>query len=275
MGFDLNTVKKEATRRPHKILIYAAGGYGKTSLAAQFPNPIFLTTKGENGLAKLISEGQLPPVARIEDDQGHTPAKWADVLSVVRALRTQPHEYRYLVVDTGNGLETMLQQSVCDDRFRGDWGEAGFMSFHRGYKIAGHEWRQFLMDELEPLNVERDIGIIILAHSQVTDFKNPMGKDYSQYSPNLHKDVVNETYQWADMVWFGDYKVSSDYADDKDKKAVASGGKSRWLFTSGRPAYYAKSRVGVPDEIKMGDNAAESYKLLCAALKGASNGHQS
>jgi len=274
-AFGLATVQLGAKRKPHKILLYAAGGWGKTSIAAQFPKPLFLTTKGENGLVKLVAEGQLPEVPRIENEAGETPTRWAEVRDVIRDLREKEHDYKHLIIDTGNGLEDMLKQDICEREFGGDWSEKGFVSFHRGYKITAEKWREFLADELEPLNAKRGIGIIMLAHAKVSDFKNPMGKDYSTYSPNMHSEVVNVTYQWADMVWFGGWRVSAEYADDQDKKAIGQGGKSRMLFTSQRPAYYAKSRVGVPEELEMGKTPNESYALLCGALKGASRGLES
>lgn len=268
-GFGLGTIQTEAKRKPHKIVLYAPGGWGKTSLAAQFPKTLFLTTSGENGLVKLVAEGQVPAVPRVENANGDTPAVWADVRDVVRDLREADHDYRYLAIDTGNGLEEMLRQEVCETEFHGDWSEKGFMSFHRGYKITAERWREFLTNELEPINAKRNVGIIMLCHSKVTDFKNPMGKDYSTYAPNMHDAIVGNTYQWADMVWFGGWRVSAEYADEGDKKATAQGGKARMLYTSQRPAYYAKSRVGVPDELEMGKTPEESYRVLCDALKGA------
>src|SRR6187397_511590 len=64
--------------RPQKTVIYGPEGIGKTTLAAQFPAPIFLDT--ESGSHHL-------EVARLP-----APKSWDEVTSAVHALSTEPHE---------------------------------------------------------------------------------------------------------------------------------------------------------------------------------------
>ena len=59
--------------------------------AAQFPAPLFLDTEG--GTHHL-------DVARLP-----APKTWADVVSGIAALATEPHEFKTLVLDTVDWLE--------------------------------------------------------------------------------------------------------------------------------------------------------------------------
>jgi hypothetical protein len=268
MAFGLSTVQTEVKRKtPDKIVIYSVPGWGKTSLAAQFPKPLFLTTRGENGLQKLIANDALPPVPRVEDEHGNTPQYWDDVIGILRELYRTDHDYKYLVFDTANGIEEMLQQHVCKTEFGGEWGEKGYAAFGRGNQSVAVQWSDFLRGPLESLNRDRGMGIILLAHSAVREIKNPEGPDYSQFRPSLHDKNIPAMFGWADHVFFGGYKVSAD-KDAGDKTAKASGGRTRFLFTGYSPAREAKTRAGMPEEIKLGRTPAESFQILCDTMKG-------
>jgi hypothetical protein len=45
---------------PNRYAFHAAPGFGKTSILAFSNAPIFLMTRGEDGLKSLIASGQLP-----------------------------------------------------------------------------------------------------------------------------------------------------------------------------------------------------------------------
>ena len=39
-------ITRGAAQKPQKVVIYGVEGIGKTTLAAQFPNPLFIDTEG-------------------------------------------------------------------------------------------------------------------------------------------------------------------------------------------------------------------------------------
>ncbi|WP_221627782.1 AAA family ATPase, partial [Proteus mirabilis] len=58
------------------------------------------------------------------------------------------------------------------------------------------------------------------------------------------------TKEWGDMVLFCNYKTLSIAADDKGSKFKGQGGK-RVIYTTHHPAWDAKNRFSLPDEMDM------------------------
>ena len=99
----LRAVTAGTRRLPTRLFVYAHEKWGKTSLAAFAPRPVFLMTRGETGLETLIAAGQPPATDHFRDPA----AEWADVLHAVRALTVEVHSFGTLVLDTANGAERL------------------------------------------------------------------------------------------------------------------------------------------------------------------------
>src|SRR4051794_21872097 len=124
-------------------------------------------TRGETGLTTLIDAGRVPETPHFPEI-----ANWPDLLSAVEAIRTEPHEYRTLVLDALNGAERLCHEHVCDREFGGRWGRDGFTSFMTGYEVSLADWRAFLT-ALDRLRAERRMAILALCHSKISQYKNP------------------------------------------------------------------------------------------------------
>ena len=85
--------------RPQKVVIYGAEGIGKSTLAAQFPNPLFIDTEG--GTAQL-------DVRRIEK-----PGSFDELISVVNEVAADPDICKTLILDTADWAEQMCIAGVC------------------------------------------------------------------------------------------------------------------------------------------------------------------
>src|SRR5215831_12187369 len=107
--FALTDITVDAKPTPKRYGLHAKPGWGKTSFAAQAPKPVFLQTKGETGLETLIESRQLPPTAHLPEI-----LNWGDLLSAVKFLRTEPHEFKTLVIDTMPGAERLCYEFVCE-----------------------------------------------------------------------------------------------------------------------------------------------------------------
>ncbi|HET9087159.1 MAG TPA: ATP-binding protein [Acidobacteriaceae bacterium] len=248
---------------PNRYLLHAREGFGKTSFAAQTPKPVFIQTRGETGLDTLIQAGQLPETPHFPEI-----STWDEVLSAVRALRDEPHEYKTLVFDTVNGAERLCYEHVCKRDYAGDWTDKGFSSYMRGYEVAQTDWRGFvaLLDELR---VSRKMTVFLLVHSKIKQFKNPDGPDYDKWTPDMHDKCWSITHKWADCVLFGNFESTIKVKrGDPGDKGKATGVTHRVMYTQHRAAWDAKNRLGLPEEIDMGTNAQEAWANFVAALKG-------
>lgn len=272
----LSDVRTTGPGLPNRYILHAVEKWGKTSLAAKFPKPIFIQTQGETGLESLIDAGRIGAIPHFPECD-----TWGDVLSSVNALRTSEHEYRTLVIDTLNGAERQCHEHVCARDFDGDWGEKGFTGYQRGPEIAIADWIQLLTD-LDRLRVERRMTVVAICHTKIKNFKNPEGPDYERYQPDMNDKTWGKSHKWADIILFGNYETST-MAVKTDKKTGAQkgkgvGGQRRVIYTERTAAYDAGNRIGLPPEIDGGESADEAWKNLSTAIitaRKATEGTQS
>lgn len=242
---------------PSRVVFHAVEGVGKTSFAAHAPGVVFSMTKGETGLLSLIDNGRLP-----ETDHFDEAFRWRDLLADVQYLLDTKTGHRGYAIDTLNGAERLCFEHVCEDLFDGSWKD--FDAFGRGVNVALAEWGRFitLLDELRQA---RRIGIICLAHTKVSTYKNPLGEDYDRFTPAMHAQTWGVALKWADIVLFGNFDV-------KVKKGIGAkgkgeGGDKRTLYTRRTAAYDAKERAGLPPSIPLGARPEEGWANFAAALK--------
>jgi hypothetical protein len=263
--FTMSDVQTKGPSLPNRYGFHAGPGFGKTSVLAYSPSPIFVMTKGETGLTTLIDSGQLPPTPYLPECE-----TWADLVAAVRFLHDGEHDRKTLVIDTANGAERMMHEHVCQRDFDGDWGERGFSGYMRGYDVAMADWKLFL-NSLDELRKDRGMTVFMLIHTRIKTFKNPSGADYDRYVPEMHEKTWTATKGWLDCILFGNFEVvvkQGTKTVDASKKGKASEVSHRILYTnSDNPIFDAKNRFGLPDEIEMGDNAKEAWTNFATAMK--------
>ncbi len=265
--FSLANVATKGPSLPNRWGMHSGPGFGKTSLLAYSNKPIFLMTRGETGLTALINSGQLPPTAHLPEMES-----WGDLIAAVKFLKDEQHDFKTLVIDTANGAERMMHEYVCERDYGGDWGEKGFMGYMRGYDVALSEWRMFL-NSLDELREKRGMTIFMLIHTKIKTFKNPAGADYDRYAPEMHEKTWGLTKGWLDAILFGNFEVvvtqgNKNVTDERGKKGKAADKSHRILYTSSEnPIFDAKNRLGLADEIDMGDSPQEGWNALVQAIK--------
>src|SRR5574344_1595319 len=84
-----------------RAVIYGPEGIGKSTMASQFPTPIFVDIEG--GTHAL-------DVARVQ-----SPKSWAALMQLLEefAAGRGPVGFRTLVIDTADWTEKMLKESIC------------------------------------------------------------------------------------------------------------------------------------------------------------------
>ena len=218
-----------------KVVIYGPEGIGKSTLAAQFPDPLFIDTEGST---------KEMDVARLDK-----PTSWEFLLSELEFVRTQC-PCKTLVIDTIDWAEQLCIKCVCDRA-----GKKGIEDFGwgNGWTYEKEEFERFLT-ALEAI-VNAGINVVLTAHAALRKFEQPdeMGS-YDRWEMKLGKKTTNYiaplVKEWADLVLFANYKVISVAADKDGKKHKAQVGK-RIMYTSHHPCWDAKNRYGLPEEIPM------------------------
>ena len=149
-------IKTKGSGLPSRLIIHGVEGVGKTSIAANAPNPIFLMARGETGLETLIDSGRLEEVPHFPESMN-----FSDVIGALEWLRDNDHEYKTVVIDTLNGLERLCHEFVCKRDFANDWGSRGFTSYMTGFEISLADWRLLLnlLDEIREKRAEKEFVI--------------------------------------------------------------------------------------------------------------------
>jgi len=247
------------------VILHGQSGIGKSSFGAASESPVFFLSPGETGLVTLIDAGIVGETPHVE-----VPT-WEELLSITEQLITGNHGAKTLVVDTIDGMERIARTYTCMTDYAGDWSEKGFEGFQRGYRTtANGPWRKFLA-LLDKLRTERKMWIVLLAHTGVSNFRNPRGNDFNSYKPAMHKDIWEVTLGWADIVLFANREIYTD-KQRGELKAKARGIGDRVMMTEWDAVADAKNRHNLPPEISMGSNGAEAWGNFVAALNANKQG---
>ncbi|HYO10947.1 MAG TPA: ATP-binding protein [Tepidisphaeraceae bacterium] len=167
----LRARKPEAVNKRLKLFMFGPAGVGKTTAAVQFPNAYIIDCeRGSENYDKLIA-GSNSVVYQTVDVH--------DVIAEVKALLTEKHEFRTLVIDPITPIYNDLLEK-CEARVGSDFG--------RHYGAANKE-----MKRLANLIMALDMNVVITAHAK------------TEYGENLKKlgytfDGWRQLDYWFDLV---------------------------------------------------------------------------
>lgn len=222
-------VRRGRIPRPQKVVIYGPEGVGKSTLASQTPEPVFLDTEG--GTHHL-------DVVRFD-----SAATWDEITAAVAQLGKADHPFKTLIVDTADWLEKRLAEHLCRKANKDSIEDFGY---GKGWVQLGEEFARFL-SSLDAL-LARGMHVVFLAHSTVRKFEAPdQAGSYDRFELKLSKQAAPLLKEWADVVLFANYVTRIAEKDNGKTRAV--GGKERVLFASHTAAWDAKNRHGLPDKL--------------------------
>ena len=234
MAFDLSSVSKSTGIGAPRILVYGTAGVGKTTFAAQAPDPVFIMTEDGAGTLELSS---FPVVSTFED-----------FMQCITALYGE-HKFASVVVDSLDHLEPLIWKRVCADNSVENIEKLGY---GKGYVMALDYWRE-AMAALNGLRDQKSMAIILIAHHQIKPFKDPELETLDRYEIKLHQKASGLVQESVDAVLFAKHKVSTKTEQlgfgNTRTRGIATG--QRVLATVETPAYLAKNRYGMPAEIPL------------------------
>ena len=213
-----------------KCVVYGPEGIGKSTLAAQFPDPVFIDTEGST---KELDVARYP-----------APETWNDIITYINDfMEAMPG--KTLVIDTADWAEALCITYTCSRL-----GVKGIedVGYGKGYVYLSDDFTALLRkcDEL----IAQGVNVVFTAHASMRKFEQPdeMGA-YDRWEMKLTKKVAPLLKEWADLVLFCNYKTDV-ITDQATKSKKATGGK-RVMYTSHHPCWDAKNRYGLPDSMPM------------------------
>lgn len=230
---NLQAILTGKKNRPRRIILFGVPGIGKSTWAAQAPNPIFVQT--EQGLDDIGA-------ARFPLCKG-----WQCVIDNLTTLCSEAHDYKTVVIDSLSALEPLLWRHLATEKGKQNIEDFGY---GKGYILALDLWRE-LTKALDYLCEEKKMHVILIGHSRVTRFNDPEGDAFDFYDMDIHKQASQAVFRWADEVLFANYDVIKSSTGEGLRKRVIGVDAERKLHTQERPAYKAKNRLNMPPEIGM------------------------
>lgn len=226
------SIKNTSEPKPPRILIYGTHGIGKSTFGALAPNPVFIQT--EDGLDAI--------------DVPHFPlaTSYNDVLKYLQELATQDHNYKTLVIDSVDWLERLMHDRLCQERGAKAISD---IPYGKGYEMVLDIWREYIT-AINWLRDNKNMTVLQIAHAEIKRFENPETEGYDRYQIKLHPKAGALIEEHSDIVLFANYFVATKKSGEgfKEKtKAIGSG--DRFLYTQERPAFKAKSRYSLPQQI--------------------------
>lgn len=232
MDFTITTGKVETAK---KVVIYGPEGIGKSTLAARFPQPLFIDTEGST---KELDVARLP-----------APTSWEMLLSEIDFVRDK-RPCSTLVIDTVDWAEQLCLADLCAKNQKSGIEDFGY---GKGWEYEKESFGKFLNKLSEVISA--GINVTLTAHAALRKFEQPdeMGS-YDRWELKLGSKTTNKISplikEWADVVLFCNYKTLVVQTDKEGKKHKAQGNR-RVMYTQHHSCWDAKNRYGLPDEIPM------------------------
>lgn len=214
--------------KAQKVVLYGVEGIGKSTFASQFPDPLFIDTEDST--------------LHMDVKRFDKPTSWTMLLQQVQYVK-QNKPCQTLVVDTMDWAE-----DICKRHLMAANGWSGIDSEGYGKKfVALAKEMGGLLNLLSDV-VDAGINVVVTAHAMLRKKEEPdeMGA-YDRYELKLEKKTAPIVKEWADMVLFANYKTTI-ITDSKTDSKKATGGQ-RMMYTTHRPAWDAKNRIGLADEL--------------------------
>lgn len=238
MNFTIQNTRKT---KPMKVVLYGVEGIGKTTFVSHFPDPIFIDTEGSTG---FIDAKKLPD-----------PDNWTMLLEEIAYMAQNP-QGKTLVIDTADWAEELAKQHLMAKH---KWQAIDQTDYGVRYVALSNE----IIRLLRGLEMVKNAGmnVVLTAHAVQKKFELPdQVGSFDRYVLKLEKRDAALIKEWCDMLLFANYKTTVIASGSGSKKAT---GGQRVMYTTHMPAWDAKNRLGLPDELPFEYRSIED-KFLAA-----------
>lgn len=246
MMFDMSSIQRGAPAAvPPIIIIHGPPGIGKTTFAAEAPNPIFLPT--EESLTSL-------DVPRFGGEAGIL-RSYAEVMQALELLANQEHDFKTVVIDSLDWLETLVHEQVCAVN---RWKSVEDPGYGKGFNVVSETIMSADTGIIPAIRFlrRRGMAIIMTAHTRIKEVKSAESDSYMKSVLKMHDKFAEKFIEASDLVLYASQPVNTTAAKAGDKTGA---GPKRAVKTDRRilrahpsPAYVSKTRFGsMPEEMDL------------------------
>ncbi len=215
----------------YPILIYGRERVGKTTLCAEFDDPLFLFFEPGGKSLSLYAE---------------TVRNWKHFNDILEALEDDPTKYSTVVVDTVDKAYDMVFRLICKQE---GVKHPSDLKWGRGWAMIDEAFEAALFRILRSGR-----GLLLTSHSEEKDIVNFDGETQTMTAPTAGKQVIRFVRRYVDLILY--------YYYGKDG--------TRWIRVQGNSDVMAGSRIkghfkGIT-KFSAGGDEKQAYENLVQAF---------
>ena len=171
------------------ILLYGRAKVGKTTLAAEFPNPVFLATESGHGyLKKKVKICNC--------------SNWSKFIDACKYLAKGEHDRKTVIIDTIDNLVDSCTEHICAEQGIGHPSE---LAMGKGWALVTSELRR-TMTKLSLL----PYTLVMVSHSVKETIETSTGRKYDRWSIAPSGKNKGIFLNMSDMILFIDFVKDGD-----------------------------------------------------------------
>lgn len=262
-ALDMSAFESEPKFRPIITTIAGEPGVGKSWFALSAKEPFLLNA--DDGAAEIMAIKGLRYQAKLipQDSLEANADLWDHLGQALHFLKTGDHNFQTVVMDSLDGIEKLAQSRVCKDLKIQSMEQ---IDYGKAYVYAREKMAKVLA-ALGWLRDNRDMEIIVVAHTSIKSINKPHLDTYDGYELTANKHVAADVKRWCDAFLFMAYRTfvqtSQGKFSRKDKVALTTD--ERYIIAQGGRGVDCKNRFGLPTELSLADGETDLY----AAYKNA------
>ena len=167
------------------------------------------------------------------------------MMTALDELAAGGHGYQTVVIDSADWAERLAIENLLAETKQPSIESFGY---GKGWVQAAERFARFLA-KLDAC-VTAGMHVLVIGHAHIRRVEPPdQMAAYDRYEPKLGKQTSPLLKEWADELYFAQFKTKLIEADSGKMKA--RGGKERVLYTTHSAAYDAKTRAGLAEELPL------------------------
>lgn len=231
-----------------RITIFGAPGIGKSTLASQFPDPLFIMTE-QTG---LVGVKAIQPPSTFSEF-------WKNIKDL---LKEEELPFKTIVVDSVSKLDNLVVNHILASELpRKDGSKATTLAtacggYGAGFQYASnlHKAVKAMFDEFQ----DRRITVVYIGHLATVKHKAPDMEDFDKYSIEMSGEKSKSPYiDDVDLVCF--CRLKSYVSDTDSGRTLVHSTNERVIYTGVSDGHVSKNRFAMPNELPMKYDSLSKY----------------